>query len=74
MMYSTVSKGGAMEESLVYVPQDLVALLNLSRASVYKLLGEGRIPSVRLGYRIVIPKKALEKFLMDEARLEQRAV
>ncbi|MGA2109440.1 MAG: helix-turn-helix domain-containing protein, partial [Syntrophorhabdales bacterium] len=61
------------EESLVYVPKDLPVLLNLSRCSVYKLIREGRIPSVRLGHRIVIPKKALEKFMMDEAQVEQRA-
>ena len=66
MMYSTVKRGCHGREFGVLAAGPRRALKPKPR-SVYKLLGEGRIPSVRLGYRIVIPKKALEKFLMDEA-------
>jgi excisionase family DNA binding protein len=38
-------------------------LIGISRAHAYELIRLGRIPSLRLGHRIVIPYKALEEFL-----------
>lgn len=38
-------------------------LIGISKAHAYELIRLGRIPSIRLGHRIVIPYKALEAFL-----------
>jgi excisionase family DNA binding protein len=52
------------EESLVMnVWPDAGRALNLSRATTYSMIHRGLIPSVRLGKRILIPRKALEKML-----------
>lgn len=61
-----------MGERLAYKPMELVALLGLSRWTIYRLLSEGRLSSIRVGGRIVIPKTALERFL-DEGPKEIRA-
>jgi excisionase family DNA binding protein len=40
-------------------------LLRLSRAFTYELVARGDLPAVRLGRRVVIPYKALERWLDD---------
>ena len=52
------------EQSLVLnVWPDVGRALNLSRATTYSLVNQGVIPSIRLGRRIVVPRKALEELL-----------
>lgn len=46
-----------------YRAEDLPPMLGLSRATVYKLLSEGTIRSVRVGKRYVIPVEAVAEFL-----------
>lgn len=38
-------------------------LLGISRAFAYKLVKRSELPSVRLGRRVVVPRKALEMLL-----------
>ena len=51
------------KERLVYSVYDLVDLLGLSISSVYKGINDNEIPHVRVGGRILIPKKMLEEWL-----------
>ena len=55
-------------ESLVYDVPTAGKLLNLSRATAYSLAAQGIIPTIRLGKRIVVPKKALEKMLTEAGK------
>lgn len=41
--------------------------LRLSKNGVYALARDGELPSVRLGRRVVIPKRSIER-LIEEAR------
>ncbi len=50
-------------ESLVYSVTEAGKLLGLSRGSAYEAVKNGQIPSVKIGSRILVPKKALEKLL-----------
>lgn len=45
---------------------EAAALIGVSRDLVYDLVARGEIPSVRLGRRIVVPRRALEE-AMDVA-------
>jgi excisionase family DNA binding protein len=38
-------------------------LLGISRCLAYELVNRGDIPSVRLGRRIVVPRRALDRLL-----------
>lgn len=38
-------------------------LLGISRPHAYKLAHEGQLPVLRLGRRLVVPRKALEDYL-----------
>ena len=46
----------------VTVPEAAV-MLGISRNFAYQLVGEGKLPSIRFGKRILIPRIALEKRL-----------
>lgn len=50
-------------ERLVYSVYDLVELLGISITSVYKGINDNSIPHVRVGSRILIPKKMLDEWL-----------
>ena len=46
---------------------DLAVELGLSRQVVYRELRAGRIPSIRLGRRFVIPRAAVQEWLRNAA-------
>ena len=56
-----------MESGLVSVA-DAQRFLSVSRRTVYKLIRTGDLPSVRIGRRRLIPKRALRVFGVE--RLE----
>jgi excisionase family DNA binding protein len=47
------------DHSLLHRPEDAARLLGLSRATVYRLLADGRIRSVRIGRSRRIPHRAI---------------
>ncbi len=51
-------------EKLVYsLWPDVGELLNLSRATTYRLANEGAIPTIRMGKKFLVPKVQLERLL-----------
>ena len=56
-------------ESLVLnVWPDVGRALNLSKPTVYGLVRQGVIPSIRLGRRVVVPRAAFNEFLSSATR------
>ena len=43
--------------------EEAAALLGISRALAYELVRRDDLPCLRLGRRVVIPRKALEQFV-----------
>jgi len=54
---------GAGNEKWTFTIVETAEVLGISKATAYMLAHKGSIPALRLGERIVVPKKALEKFL-----------
>lgn len=50
-------------ERLTYSVTEVAQLLGISRASAYTHIRTGVIPSITLGGRIVVPRRALEAML-----------
>jgi excisionase family DNA binding protein len=48
---------------LVLSVTEAARLLGISRALAYELVARGELPSLRLGRRIVVPRRALEALL-----------
>lgn len=46
---------------------EAAAMLGIGRNHLYNLIAEGRIPHVRIGRLIKIPRKALEDWLAEQA-------
>jgi excisionase family DNA binding protein len=50
-------------DRLTMTVPEVAEVVGISRAHAYELIRLGRIPSLRLGRRLVVPKKALEEFI-----------
>ena len=57
-----------MEERLTLTIEEAAVLLGISRGLAYELASRGELPALRLGRRLVIPRKALEEFLEVASR------
>jgi len=53
------------KEPIVYSLDEARKLLKISRGLIYVAIHTGRIPSIRIGRRILIPRSGLER-LLDE--------
>ena len=53
------------EPDVLTVP-DVIRLLRIGKNSVYKLLKDGKIGSIKQGKKIIIPKVCLVEYLADE--------
>jgi excisionase family DNA binding protein len=50
-------------ERLVLTVPEAAEMLGISRTTGYALFASGELPSVRLGRRIVVPRRALDELL-----------
>ena len=58
-----VTTAGGPDEPLALSVKAAARISGLSRASAYKAIRTGQIPSLRLGKRIVVPRAALNRML-----------
>ncbi|MGH9281615.1 MAG: helix-turn-helix domain-containing protein [Acidimicrobiales bacterium] len=54
-------------DRLTLTVEEAARLLGISRALGYELVARGEVPSIRLGRRIVVPRRALDA-LLDAAQ------
>ena len=59
------------DESLVYSVPQAGRLLNLSRVTSYEMVKQGKIPVLRFGKRMVVPKKAIEDMLNAAGKVKE---
>jgi len=58
--------GHKMEEDRLTVTVSQAArILGISRGLAYQMAREGKIPTLRFGKRIVVPRKAIERLLQE---------
>ena len=55
-------------------PRDVSGMLGVTPAGVYKMVREGRLPFVRLGRSIRIPRAAWDTWLANKSRTALAAV
>ena len=69
-----VNTVGKPDESLALSVKAVANVLGLSRASAYEAIRIGQIPSLRFGRRIVVPRAALNRMLLqpDNYKSEQQ--
>jgi excisionase family DNA binding protein len=52
-----------VDEPLALSVEEAARLLGVSRTLAYESVARGELPSVRLGKRIVVPRRALDELL-----------
>ncbi len=57
------------EPDVLTVP-DVIRLLRIGKNSVYELISEGKIGSIKRGKKIIVPKTCLIEFLADETNYQ----
>ncbi len=57
------------DEGLLLTVPEAAKLLRISRGLAYELVAQGRLPHIRLGRRILIPRHGLEGWIAREAGL-----
>ena len=58
-----IKKGEVVMENLTLTIDETAKLLRISRNTAYTLANEGKLPVVRLGRRMLVPRRRLEEFL-----------
>jgi len=66
-------KGAVMENALLLSVEQCAEMLGVGRTFVYALLAKGRLESLKLGKRRLIPREALEAFIKSERELQAAA-
>ena len=56
------------DDRLTLSVEEAAQLLGISRALAYELVGQHRLPSLRLGRRIVVPRRALVALVEQTAQ------
>ena len=64
-----MSDNGALLVSV----EEAAKLLGIGRGLAYDLVREGRLPHVKLGRRVLVPRQGLEEWIAQEAGLPQPA-
>jgi len=59
-------------EKLVLSVPEAGRMLGISRAQAYLMAKTEKIPTIKLGRRIVVPKSALEKMLANAGQVKQK--
>lgn len=60
-------------EKLVYTIAETARLLSLSKGLAYQLAREGKIPTLRLGKRLLVPKAGLLAMLAEAGSVKNEA-
>ena len=57
------------EKKLTITGEEAGRILGISRGLAYQMAREGRIPTIRFGKRLVVPKQAIEHLLQGPQSL-----
>jgi excisionase family DNA binding protein len=66
MMSGGDSSSASGTDPLVLDVRDVAERLRISRSFAYELIASGRLPSIRLGRRVLVPAVRLDEFLLGE--------
>lgn len=54
-----------MSEQVVYTVSETAALLRIGRSLAYDWAKSGKLPTIRIGRRLLIPRAAVDKLLSE---------
>ena len=57
-----------MDQDLILTVEEAAGMLRISRGLAYEMVRTGRLPSIRLGRRLLVPRSALERMLRGDGQ------
>jgi excisionase family DNA binding protein len=63
LCYYLIGGTTVKQENLTMTVEEAAAVLNISRSLAYEAARDGRIPTIRIGRRLLVSRYALEKLL-----------
>ncbi len=60
---------GQVQEKVMLTVPEAAQILRIDKITVYELARAGRIPALRIGRRVLIPRDALLRWIETEAML-----
>ena len=69
--YQSTMEGTSLRTKITYTVTEAAELLGISRSSAYECVRRGEIPSLTLGRRVVIPRRAFEAVLDGTAERQR---
>ncbi|MBA4495131.1 helix-turn-helix domain-containing protein [Paenactinomyces guangxiensis] len=73
VLQEIIEKNSRKDDSLVYTVQEAAEKLKISTNKAYELARCGEIPTVKIGGRVMVPKKRLEDMVNSEGGGQQWA-
>jgi excisionase family DNA binding protein len=61
-------KWTSMNDGTILTVPETAEILRVSKNTAYELVRQRRIPAIRLGRRILVPRHELENWITNEAR------
>ena len=65
LIVNTLGAKRMERESLTLTVTECAKLLGIGRNSAYEAVRNGEIPVIRIGKRLLVPRQALEKMLLE---------
>jgi len=59
-------------EKMLSKPEEAAEVLGISRAKVYQLLGQAKLPAIRVGCSLRVPVDELRQWVKDQGSMPQR--
>lgn len=60
------------ESPLLFRVEEAARMLGVSRATLYKLIDAEALPTVRFGKSVRVPRKALEEWVTEKVKQENK--
>ena len=60
------------ESPLLFRVEEAARMLGVSRATLYKLIDAEDLPTVRFGKSVRVPRKALEEWVIEKVKQENK--
>jgi excisionase family DNA binding protein len=62
------------KEPVVLTVDEVAGILRISRASAYEACRRGDIPTLKIGRRVLVPRKGLDRLIAGDGAVSLRSV
>jgi excisionase family DNA binding protein len=68
VLSSVIGRESEIPRRLVHSPRETEVLIGLSRSTIYRLIGAGRLVAIKIGGRTAITRESIERLCSEGAQ------